>query len=199
MLQRMPRLKKKVGVALAIGVGVARTGTGRFDPIPNDILPQILAKLPFAKKVMLAMTAKEFWNFCELPKFWSSISFGVWQPGLEASLHPGTSSTSSLRRFIEGLQHPECVTSFSLGRVVPTSDRDEILFWKPRYSKYRKPNSVETVETLIEALSQLPALTSLAVFVPEMATHLLARIATLTATANLTTLTLSSSGKTPNP
>ena len=194
LLQSMPRLKKQVGVALAVSVGVARTGTGRFDPIPNDTLPQILAELPFAKKVMLAMTVcKEFWNLRELPELWQSISAGVWQPGLEALLHPGISSTSSLLRLIEWLQHPECVTSFSLG---------EFYLWAapPRYYKHGKPNAVEA---LIEALSQLPALTSLAVFVPETATHLLALIATLNTTANLTTLTLSSSGsssgKPPNP
>ena len=146
---------------------------------------------------MLAMTVcKEFWKLRELPELWQSISIGVWQPGLKALLHPGISSTSSLLRFIEWLQHPECVTSFSLGHVVATPKCD-VSVWAatPRYYKHREPN----LEALMEALSQLPALTSLAAVGPKITTQVLAHIATLPTMANLTTLTLNSSGKPQNP
>ena len=160
----------------AVGVGSARTGTGRFDLLADDILiPMILGRVPCEHRCMCAISVCKGWRALkENKELWREIAVGVARGQLlQPWLHPGPPAGHILR-FVAWLDNPADVTSLSLA----TND------------------SAITPDVVKQALSALPALTSLNLVGKKITCKVLTHmVQKLPWASNLTTLALESPGR----
>ena len=113
VLALLPESKQGGAVPRAgpVAAGAARTGTGFFDEISDDVLiPMILARLPSKDRFTCAQTVCKSWrSLRDAAELWRELSITCDKPN-----GFGRMDGPSVQRLVAWLRHPESVTKLNL-------------------------------------------------------------------------------------